>query len=325
MALTRTRPHTWLVAALLAVAAVLLAACGGSSDGADPGSSGEPASQTSETTAATVLPGIDSDAQALLERVADKAKDLDAVSLSFELDAVADGEQVTARGHAAIDMAGERGTFSLDLDAAAMGGQPLQIEGVVDDQVLYVSGPFITQMLGATTPWVSLPLEQLDDEDGPAAGIVDPDILDPDARDQAFDALKGLEVKIVGDATVDGDDVTHVQAVLPLEDVLGTFGSMTGTTEAVPSGTQVDPVVVDIYVTGDDELRRISVEGRGSDGDTSVSIALLIDFESYDTDIDVTVPASDQVTDLGPMMSGEGGFSPFGGFGMVPEELEPVS
>jgi hypothetical protein len=314
MAPTRTRPAAWLAAALLAFAALFLAACGSSTDDADP------ASQSSATTSAA-MPGVDADAQELLERVVDKAEDLDAVSLTFELEATVDGEQVTAQGSAGIDAAGERGTFSVNLDAPGqLGGQAVEVEGVVSDQVLYLSGPFVTQMLGASTPWVSLPMEELNSEQGPAAGMVDPEMFDPQAKDEVLHALRGLEVTIVGDETIDGDDVTHVQAMLPLEDVLSSFGSMAGAPGTVPPGTQVDPVVVDLYVTGDDELRRVSIRGGGTDGSSTMELSLVIDLESYDTDVDVTVPPADQVTDLSAMMAGGNPFGGFGGLGMLPQE-----
>ncbi len=104
----------------------------------------------------------------------------------------------------------------LTIDSADFGGQGLPggARIVLQGDTVYVKVEALNKMLGATKPWVKVPLKEMGDDQGQIDQLLD--------QVQQFD-LGGVtemvtasqDVKSVGTENVGGEDTTHYSRHLP--------------------------------------------------------------------------------------------------------------
>ena len=328
---------TRLLGSIAACSALTLAACGSDSDQADdtpattaglesassaapatsdaPGSTapdpttsdtaGATAATTPETTstdestdATTTAPAGDGGEAAAALTSALEQQDPDS-PLSYELEIGVDsgGVQQSFTGSGQIDPTTK--STSIVLNLPAQGTTPAAtLETRVVDGVAYLSGAPLAA-LGATTPWVSVPADQIAAiEQMAVPGI---DTSDPSSF-LALPPLEGAQVTDEGSATVAGVEVTNYRVSI----------DPTAASDS-PGAGQLGQVLQDgtldflVSVDAEGQLRQLSFdeqlaapEGTATTAGapTEVALSYVITVTDYGTPVTIEPPAPDQVTDV---------------------------
>lgn len=304
-----TRP-----AASVAVAALVLAACGGT-DGAttaDDATTDPPAAETtaeSSPTTATTSEEASADAteaeapegdgqQVLADVIAASGGDLTARTRVTSVSQTPEGEvEIVAEG--VQDGANSRMTMTTSgLEGVGGAAASLEMEVVLLDGTMYQRSELLTSQLGTDKQWLAFDTTSLGPEfesmlDTAEAG-------DPADQLEAFREAGSVEV--VGEEEVNGVQTTHLVVEVPLRAALEAQGMDGSSLDG--SGVDADePVAYDLWVDGDDRLRRMQVELE-VDGMTS---ATTVDVLEYGVDVEIEAPPADQVVSFDELMQQLGG------------------
>lgn len=184
------------------------------------------------------------------------------------------------------------------------------VDVVVDGQTAYLRWPFLAQMAGASTPWVSF--------DGSQAGGTSANPLGTASGDAYLQLLRdaGQEVTEVGQETIDGVTTTHYHTTIDLKALAGKARDEVPADQRAQldqalsqfSGTAELPV--DVWIGDEDnQVRRIQMaldfsqfgglDGLGAAGAgklSGVGMTMTVDFHDLGAPVDIAVPPADQVT-----------------------------
>lgn len=182
--------------------------------------------------------------------------------------------------------------------AAFMG--PMEVRQIGD--TAYVSMPFFSEMLGVSTPWLSMPAEDGADFSSGFSTV-------PEDPTDVMTAYEGADVTVdeVGTEQVDGVDTTHY--VLSF-DTSAWLSDLTATErqELMDSGLLADGVLaMDVWVSGEGQLIRLLFELDGSSvemppGEGFDSMRMQYDMFDINAPVAVEAPPASEVTpveDLG--------------------------
>jgi hypothetical protein len=285
---------------VLTAGAVLLTACGGGLGGAGiadrqkvsvvatPEALVQAASQTAaahtgrfEMTIATSVAGHD----AHLDATGAFDADQHLYSLSMDFSSLLSSLGGTGGSDGSSDLGG---MFS------SLFKSPLEI--VATSDTIYIKFPFIAQLLGAGTEWISV-----ESDKAPTASSLDS--ADPTAF---LDFVRGAggQVTTVGREQVRGVDTTHMQATITLSGALDQAPAaerdevQKAIDELGPEAKNLldTPLPIDVFIDDNGMVRRI---GMTIDlGNRAGSVAVTVDFFDFGADVGIAVPPADQVTDV---------------------------
>lgn len=324
--------------ATLTAAVMLLAACGGSQDGAgttttagDSATTGA-VDATSTTLAAattttnapatttTQTPSGEGDAADLFASLQDGPEVTSARmegSMVIEgLDAAASGvseatilfstsfDTETGNSSFVMDMSSMMGDLGGETDdplAGAFAGMMGEMEVREIGDTSYVKFPLFTAMFGAETEWVSMPVE----EGGDFTSDFETMPTDPGDLLGNFDA-SGATVKTVGTENVNGVDATHYRIEL---DVSKMDMSAEERAELEQSGIFAEGVIpMDIWVGGSGHMVRMimEIDGSGMDlppDESFGSMTLQYDFFDINQPVNIEPPPASDVTSMDDLES----------------------
>jgi hypothetical protein len=182
----------------------------------------------------------------------------------------------------------------LTIDSADFGGQGLPggARVVLQGDTVYVKVEALNKMLGATKPWVKVPLSEMGDDRGQIDQVL--------SQIQQFD-LAGVtemvtaskDVKSVGTETVGGEDTTHYAGTFPVDAAVKQLPA-DKQERALTNLAELKNVKFDIWVGADKLPRKVTM--NGSEKGATMDAALM--FKGYNEPVNIQAPPADQVGEL---------------------------
>jgi hypothetical protein len=220
-------------------------------------------------------------------------------TVEFDLTVSAfDLADVTVSG--AVDNESQLVSVTTDLSSLlALGDMPLplgdgEMTVLLDGStgVVYLDAGALGGFLGADAAWVSIDLGVLAEQSGQSLDELEGGLaLDP--TDIARTLLDTDGATEVGVETIDGVEVKHYEVTVDLDAALAAVPQA----EIDPALADIelpDTIVYDVFVTADNELRRVAF-------DTEIagqSISMLLDMTTSGDALGVELPADSEVFDL---------------------------
>lgn len=204
-----------------------------------------------------------------------------ATTANLTMEMTAGGQEIEVTGQA--DYTGD--PVSMRMDMSGMGGAG-DMTMVMVDNVVYV------QLAQMSEQYVKV---DLDDPGNPISGSFAGQ-LDPRAQAEMIE--EGLtSATYVGEEEVDGEDLERYAAVVDSQAMLAGMDVDPGSAGALPA-----EITYDLWFDADGLHRQMVIDMGAAAGE------MLIRFEDWGTDVDISAPPADQVTDLSEMggMPGSG-------------------
>jgi hypothetical protein len=173
----------------------------------------------------------------------------------------------------------------------------MALEMVSDGTTLYLRLPEEARAATGGKPWTKLDLNAIAPGLGALSG-------DPNPM-QSFDQLRkaGTEVEEVGEEEVRGTETTHFRTVLDLTSSLDQLGGAALGDQAEPLRKQLAAVPVDVWLDGDDRIRRqrttLDLSLPGVPGATGTKVTTTVEAFDYGKPVTIEVPEPEDVSDLG--------------------------
>ncbi|HSP29082.1 MAG TPA: hypothetical protein VLN74_11085 [Ilumatobacteraceae bacterium] len=221
-------------------------------------------------------------------------------TVEFDLTVSAsDLADVTVTG--AVDNESQLMSVTTDLSSLlALGDMPLPFDGgditvLVDGStdVVYLDAAALGGLLGAEAAWVSIDLGVLAEQSGQSLPGGVPGGLALDPTDIARSLLDTDSATEIGVETIDGVEVKHYEVTVDVAAALES-APQAGIDPALADIELPDTVVYDVFVTADNQLRRVAF-------DTVIagqSIAMQLDMITSNDPLGVELPAESDVFDL---------------------------
>ena len=276
-----------LTTLLLAVSLVLAAACSGSDDDAAD-QQGSPAERVA---AAADLTQEDGSARTSFEA---------AVTGLLRSD-----EPSSATGEGLVDFAQHRGSLEVDLGpllaGAGIPGLDAQSETLFEGNVIYLRSSLLNSFLGVDTPWIRVDLEAPAGNTGldlsPLATLTG---NDPGAQLGLLAGVDPGSVRELGGQDVRGENTVRYGAAVDLVVAATQAGTDAERQRFERLRTQLGTDRLDIQVDLDRQgrVRRLAyAQPLPADAGGATS-EVVLEYYDFGTDVDLTIPGPDQVTDV---------------------------
>jgi hypothetical protein len=278
---------------LVAIAAVVtLSACGGGS-GSDGGASAAPTA-TGVGAAKLIASSVDTTAAAKTAR------------MNGEVTITVGGDTATLPLDGALDF--ETGAFESTYDMSQLGipgAGDSKVHARMVDGVMYMNlgdlGGDADESLSTMTDgksWMKLDLGAFGQ--GSTGGVTGLGDADPSGT---LEALRGAgEVETVGTDTLRGVETTHYRAMIDPQKALDEAPANLREQGLKGLDELGGPVPVDVWIDGDGQTRKISMDIDAKSG----RVATTIEYYDFGTDVDVSAPPADDVFDLRDLFGGLG-------------------
>ena len=321
--------RTWLT--LVAVLALIAAACAGSNAEAETTTTVTAAEATTSTTAATEEPTTTTTTAPPAETTTTASGEGSSAALASLRESMArTGAATKGRMEGTISITGisdlptdsfvmpfsgafdnEAGNFSFLMDMsflAAQGGEDIPPEfasmfGEMELRTIgdtsYIRFPFFAFFLGAETEWISTPAEEGMDATSDFTQVAP---VNPADFFEAFEEADGT-VEELGRETIRGVDTTHYLVVFDMEELLANATPEERAEIEAQGPLPLDRLPMDLWVSDDGLVYKYVIELDGSEMDLPEDEAfesMIMEFEmfDYDADIEIEVPPEDQVTNM---------------------------
>lgn len=263
---------------------ILLAACGGEGDGTGVAEAESP--------------------QDAIVLAASTTREAGSARFSFTATVEGGAAEGSFSGEGAFS--GDRGRMTMDLSGLGGGGAAFaggKMEMVFDGLVFYLRfPPEIAQSLPGGKDWVRIDLAKL----GEAGGMDFEQLMQLNQGDptQSLAYLEAAteDFREVGSEEVRGVEATHYRGTIDLEKVAAQAPPEASESyERVLELTGQREFLMDVWVDGDGLVRKLGFEQRLPDDST---MRLTEEIYDFGADVDVELPAADEVTDLTELIAG---------------------
>ncbi len=264
----------------VAVAALALTACGGSSGGAlslDP-----------------------------VAKAADKTSSVGSEKVSMTGTMDLSGQTIRMTGGGAVDMDAHTGTFNLDMQPTGQNAS-LHIDEVMQGTTLYMKMP--QSMTKLPKPWVKLDLQQAGKKLGVDMSAMTSNQNDPS---QMLDYLRSSgNVTKLGQETVRGVDTTHYRAVVDLRKAADAAppdkrAVIRKNARRLIELTGVRKYPIEVWIDAKSLVRRMKFTMNYGRMLAGAKFTMTMDLYDFGTRVNVQAPPADQVVDIS-QLSGAGG------------------
>lgn len=199
-------------------------------------------------------------------------------------------------------------SFSMDLSGAmaAAGDQlPPEFAALMGEMELrqigetsFMKFPFFTQMLGADTPWISMPADQ----DDATNGFTMTSPVNPSEILGSFEDA-GATVEVIGRETVNGTEATHYRAVFDTETLLAQASPEEREQLESQGPLPTEALPMDVWISDDGLVIRFVMEIDGDSFDAGPDEQfdrMLMRYDMFDLNEQITIepPPASEVTDL---------------------------
>jgi hypothetical protein len=282
---------------VLAVAAVVGAACSSSSPQPAPSDRPQDGGQSVEPLA-------------VIAAAADRIDAADALAMDFTMTMSIGGQALSGSGSAVGASDGSRMRMQMRYDAFPGLPEGFEMEMILADGVMYMATSTLAAM-GAPSgafdgkDWVSIDLDAV----APAYESLADLGTGPNDPSQSFAYLQGAsDVELVGTEDLDGETTTHFRGTLDLERALAELpadarAELREAMQQLQTQFSADSMPFDVWVDGDGLIRRMSYRIEGS-AEQAFSLEMTMDITDYDADLDFDVPAPGDVVDVSDLAGG---------------------
>lgn len=179
------------------------------------------------------------------------------------------------------------------LDKVDFGGQSLPggARAVLQGDTVYIKVEALKQLMGATKPWIKVPLSEV----GPAAEVQK--YID---RVRQFDlatvtkmVTASQDVKAVGTESVNGEDATHYSGTFPVDAAVQQLPA-DQQEQAKSNLAELKDVKFDIWVGADGLPRKLALNGAKEGATLNASLF----FKGFNEPLTIEAPPADQVGEL---------------------------
>jgi len=301
----QARPRLLAALAALAALALAVAGCGGGGGSGSSGSSGQSGGTTSSSAIA---------AAATKTAAAGTAK----VSFTASVQAPSAGSKSLGfSGRGALDYKNRRGELTYDigqlLGAAGLSGGNGTADVIIDNLVVYMKFPLLTQQIPGGKEWIKLDLVKLGQAQGFNLGSLAQ--LSQSDPTQALLYLRAASsgVQVVGKEPVRGVETTHYRVKVDLTKVPDTAppaqrAQLRESIQNLVKQTGTRFVPTEVWIDGNGLVRRERVTyaaavPQGTSGGTqSAKTTVTMDFYDFGSPVTVTPPPASDVTDLAALL-----------------------
>ncbi|GGT32671.1 LppX_LprAFG lipoprotein [Nonomuraea spiralis] len=181
----------------------------------------------------------------------------------------------------------------LTLDTVDMGGRNLPggVRAILQDDTVYVKVEALKELLGATKPWIKVPLAEVGNQGQVNQYLGQIQQFDLASVTKLVTASK--DVKQAGTESVNGEDTTHYSGTFPV-DAAVTQLPADKQEQARTNLAELKDVKFDVWVAGDSLPRKLTL--NGSKEGATLDATLL--FKNFNEPVNVEVPPADQVGEL---------------------------
>lgn len=231
-------------------------------------------------------------ASEVLAQAAQKTQEVN----SYTVDAVANVSQAQeGQGKVQGKMLYQRDPLAIDLtlDTLAMEGRNLPggVHAVLQGDTVYVKVEALNQMLGATKPWIKVPLTEVGQPSQVKQYLDQIQQFDLASVTKMVTASK--DVKSVGTESVNGEDTTHYSGTFPTDAAVQLLPA-DKQEQAKENVGDLKDVKFDIWVGSDGLPRKLALNGS-KDGST---LDATLFFKGFNEPVNIQTPPADQVGDL---------------------------
>jgi hypothetical protein len=181
----------------------------------------------------------------------------------------------------------------LTLDTADFAGKGLPggARVVLQGDTVYVKVEALNKMLGATKPWIKVPLSEMGQGDQVDSMLGQVQQFDLAAVTQMVTASQN--VKSVGTESVGGEDTTHYSGTFPVDAAVKQLPA-DKQERAATNLAELKDVKFDIWVAADNLPRKLTMSGAKEGG--TMDAALM--FKGFNEPVNIETPPADQVGEL---------------------------
>lgn len=238
--------------------------------------------------------GGDDDPSYSLEAAAARAAE--AAGTESEITTEAMGQEVTLQA----TMANEAKVMQMSMElGGSLLGDDLTLEAIIDgpNETMYIGSEFFANITGEEidADWIKMDRAAMEAADQDTSFF---DQLDGSTQfDPAATFEKAKSVTEIGMEDFEGEQVKHYEVVVAIEDLQGVDGILQTQLDSL-DGDLPDEVVYDMYVTEDNEIRRVT--SAIDFGVTKVKVEVVQHL--LDTAPTIDIPSDDEVIDAAEFM-----------------------
>ncbi|TDE22743.1 LppX_LprAFG lipoprotein [Nonomuraea mesophila] len=181
----------------------------------------------------------------------------------------------------------------LTLDSADMGGQSLPggARAVLQGDTVYIKVEALNKMVGATKPWIKVPLGEMGDSN--QVNQVLTQIQQFDLGNMTKLVTASQDVQSVGNESVNGEDTTHYSGTFPVDAAVQQLPA--DKQEQAKEGlAELKDVKFDIWVAADGLPRKLALNGSKEGGALDATLF----FKGFNEPVAIEAPPADQVGEL---------------------------
>ncbi|GAA3443993.1 LppX_LprAFG lipoprotein [Planomonospora venezuelensis] len=230
-----------------------------------------------------------------VQESAQKAEEVTSYSADVVFD-VAGGREETGKVQGRVVYQGKPELATdITLDTLSFGARnvPGGVRAILVGETVYVKSELLTQLAGATKPWVKVSVGDLD-----SGG--QGEVRELMAQAQQFDLADTVklltasdDVKAVGTETVGGVDTTHYSGTFPVAEAVQALDPAERERVEKQFASAKD-VKFDLWADGQSLPRKVTLSG--SEQGTTFSMA--VHFQDFNEPVSIVAPPADQVGDL---------------------------
>ncbi|MFG1696626.1 LppX_LprAFG lipoprotein [Nonomuraea sp. NPDC049309] len=169
---------------------------------------------------------------------------------------------------------------------------PGGVRAVLQGDTVYVKVEALKELVGATKPWIKVPLKEADGGSGEIDELL--------SRVQQFDlahvtrlVTASQDVKAAGNETVNGEDTTHYTGTFPVDAAVQQLPA-DEQERAREHLAELKDVKFDIWVAADGLPRKLAMNGA-KDG---ASLDATLFFKGFNEPVSIQAPPADQIGEL---------------------------
>jgi hypothetical protein len=236
----------------------------------------------------------------------------------------AGGGSLSTRGTGVIDSRTQTGRLTLRTSGGP-GLPPALARGTTQDVIIdrftiYLRSPLLASVLPSGKRWLKIDVDKLGETIGIDVSMLAQSAQDPSQSMQLLEAVSG-DVEKLGEEQVRGVDTTHYRATVDLRKYpsvvpAGSRAAARATIDKTIELTGMRMVPVEVWIDGDDVVRRFEQKlTLGTAGDR-VPFSQRIELYDFGTRVDVTPPPAREVRDVADVaasgLAGSGSSSSLG-------------
>jgi hypothetical protein len=214
-------------------------------------------------------------------KAADNATAAGTEHVAFTGTVTAAGQTIDMTGTGDFQTSPRLGAMHIAMQAA---GQQIVMDEVSKGWTVYLKSPLFSAQLPAGKHWLSIDVKKASSKLGVN--------LSQYTQQDPTDALAALKragaVDKVGSEQIDGVDTTHYRATIDLSKAA----------KSLPQGTSLKSLPVDVWIDGDNQLRRMVLNYSATVSGQAASTKMQMDFSNFGEQLNVQAPSASDTVDM---------------------------